>query len=36
MADTAAEPKKKGFGKGKKGKKGEEPQETQEIGRAHV
>ena len=31
MADTAAEPKKKGFGKGKKGKKGEEPQETQEV-----
>ena len=31
MADTVAEPKKKGFGKGKKGKKGEEPQETQEV-----
>ena len=31
MADTAAEPKKKGFGKGKKGKKGVEPQETQDV-----
>ncbi len=31
MADTAAEPRKKGFGKGKKGKKGEEAQETPEV-----
>ena len=31
MAETAAEPRKRGFGKGKKGKKGEEPQETPEV-----